>query len=257
MYGDTPEGMVQSAIEYIQICERHDYHNIVISLKASRVPVMLQANRLMAQRMAELGMDYPLHLGVTEAGSGQYARIKSTAGIGTLLAEGIGDTIRVSLSEDPVEELPACYDILQALRYPAHQSGTDFVPKLRAYQVRSADCGKLGRVGGEAFVRQFDGCSDGLYRERAGRNGGRGLRVRGQSGRQNLTVPGPRGSENRHPAGKTASRNWSTSSNPTANGYSRTRAGRFPPPPQALRDRITVASGSGSNTVNVIPLVVK
>ncbi|HZP84798.1 MAG TPA: (E)-4-hydroxy-3-methylbut-2-enyl-diphosphate synthase [Chthonomonadaceae bacterium] len=115
MYGDTPEGMVESAIEYIQICERHDYRNLVISLKASRVPVMLQANRLMVRRMAELGMDYPLHLGVTEAGDGQYARIKSTTGIGTLLAEGIGDTIRVSLAEDPIEELPVCYDILQAL----------------------------------------------------------------------------------------------------------------------------------------------
>jgi len=115
MYGDTPEGMVQSAVEYLQICERHDFRNLVISLKASRVPIMLQANRLMAQRMAELGMDYPLHLGVTEAGDGQYARIKSTTGIGTLLAEGIGDTIRVSLSEDPIHELPACYDILQSL----------------------------------------------------------------------------------------------------------------------------------------------
>ncbi len=115
MYGDTPEGMVQSALEYLQICERHGYRNIVISLKASRVRVMLQANRLMAQRMSELGMNYPLHLGVTEAGDGQYARIKSTAGIGTLLAEGIGDTIRVSLSEDPVNEIPVCREILQAL----------------------------------------------------------------------------------------------------------------------------------------------
>ncbi len=115
MYGDTPEGMVQSAIEYIRICERHEFRNIVVSLKASRVSIVLQANRLMVRRMAELGMNYPLHLGVTEAGDGQYARIKSTTGIGTLLAEGIGDTIRVSLSEDPVNELPVCYDILQAL----------------------------------------------------------------------------------------------------------------------------------------------
>lgn len=115
MYGDTPEGMVQSAMEYIRICEAHDYRNIVISLKASRVPVMLAANRLMAQRMADASMDYPLHLGVTEAGDGEYARIKSTTGIGTLLAEGIGDTIRVSLAEDPINELPVCYDILQAL----------------------------------------------------------------------------------------------------------------------------------------------
>jgi (E)-4-hydroxy-3-methylbut-2-enyl-diphosphate synthase len=115
MYGDTPEGMVQSALEYIRICEMHDYRNLIISLKASRVPIMIQANRLMAARMAELGMGYPLHLGVTEAGDGEYARVKSTAGIGTLLAEGIGDTIRVSLSEDPANEIPVCYDILQAL----------------------------------------------------------------------------------------------------------------------------------------------
>ncbi len=115
MHGDTPEGMVESALEYIRICEKHDYRNLVISLKASRVPVMLAANRLMANKMEALGMDYPLHLGVTEAGDGEYARIKSTAGIGTLLAEGIGDTIRVSLSEDPINEIPACYDILQAL----------------------------------------------------------------------------------------------------------------------------------------------
>lgn len=115
MYGDTPEGMVQSALEFIEICEKHDFRNLVVSLKASRVPVMIQANRLMVQRMDERGMKYPLHLGVTEAGDGDYARIKSTAGIGTLLAEGIGDTIRVSLSEDPLNEIPVCYDILQAL----------------------------------------------------------------------------------------------------------------------------------------------
>ncbi len=115
MHGDTPEGMVESALEYLRICERHDFRDLVISLKASRVPVVLAANRLMAQRMDAEGMDYPLHLGVTEAGDGQYARVKSTCGIGTLLAEGIGDTIRVSLSEDPVNELPVCYDILQSL----------------------------------------------------------------------------------------------------------------------------------------------
>ncbi len=114
-WGDTPEGMVESAMEYLRICARHDFHNLVISLKASRVPIMLAANRLMVQRMDAEGMNYPLHLGVTEAGDGQYARIKSTCGIGTLLAEGIGDTIRVSLAEDPIEELPVCYDILQSL----------------------------------------------------------------------------------------------------------------------------------------------
>ncbi len=114
-YGDTPEGMVESALEFIRICESLDFRNLVISLKASRVPVMLAAYRLIVQRMDELGMDYPLHLGVTEAGDGEYGRIKSTAGIGTLLAEGIGDTIRVSLTEAPEKEIPVCYSILQAL----------------------------------------------------------------------------------------------------------------------------------------------
>ena len=114
-YGDTPEGMVESALEFIKICESLDFYNIVLSLKASRVPVMLAAYRLMVQRMNELGMEYPLHLGVTEAGDGEYGRIKSTAGIGTLLAQGIGDTIRVSLTEPPEKEIPVCYSILQAL----------------------------------------------------------------------------------------------------------------------------------------------
>jgi (E)-4-hydroxy-3-methylbut-2-enyl-diphosphate synthase len=114
-YGDTPEGMVESALEFIRICQSLDFHNLIISLKASRVPVMLAAYRLMVKRMDELGMDYPLHLGVTEAGDGEYGRIKSTAGIATLLAEGIGDTIRVSLTEAPEKEIPVCYSILQAL----------------------------------------------------------------------------------------------------------------------------------------------
>jgi (E)-4-hydroxy-3-methylbut-2-enyl-diphosphate synthase len=132
-YGDTPKGMVESAMEYLRICERHDYRNLVISLKASRVPVMIAANRLMVERMNEEGMDYPLHLGVTEAGDGQYARIKSTSGIATLLAEGIGDTIRVSLAEDPINELPVCYEILQALG-------------LRRTQVEFVACPGCGRT---------------------------------------------------------------------------------------------------------------
>jgi (E)-4-hydroxy-3-methylbut-2-enyl-diphosphate synthase len=114
-YGDTPEGMVASALEFIRICESLGFYNLEISLKASKVSVMIAANRLMVQRMDALGMDYPLHLGVTEAGDGEYGRIKSTAGIGTLLAEGIGDTIRVSLTEAPEKEIPVCYSILQAL----------------------------------------------------------------------------------------------------------------------------------------------
>lgn len=115
MYGDTPQGMVESAIEYLKICERNHFFDLVISLKASNVQVMLAANRLMVKRMKEEKMNYPLHLGVTEAGAGQYGRIKGVSGIATLLAEGIGDTIRVSLSEDPFNEISVCYDILQAL----------------------------------------------------------------------------------------------------------------------------------------------
>jgi len=114
-YGDTPQGMVESAIEFIRICESLDFRNLVISLKASRVPVMVAAYKLMVKRMDDLGMDYPLHLGVTEAGDGEYGRIKSTAGIATLLSQGIGDTIRVSLTEAPEKEIPVCYSILQAL----------------------------------------------------------------------------------------------------------------------------------------------
>jgi (E)-4-hydroxy-3-methylbut-2-enyl-diphosphate synthase len=107
--------MVESALEFIQICESLAFYNIELSLKASNVPVMIAANRLMVQRMDQLGMAYPIHLGVTEAGDGEYGRIKSTAGIGTLLAAGIGDTIRVSLTEAPEKEIPVCYSILQAL----------------------------------------------------------------------------------------------------------------------------------------------
>lgn len=116
MYGDTPLGMVESALEYLKLCEARDFKDLVVSLKASDPDFMIEANRLMAKRMAELGMDYPLHLGVTEAGLGTSAIVKSTLGIGTLLKEGIGDTIRVSLTADPLEELPVAYDILQATK---------------------------------------------------------------------------------------------------------------------------------------------
>ncbi|WP_320676743.1 (E)-4-hydroxy-3-methylbut-2-enyl-diphosphate synthase [Prochlorococcus sp. MIT 1300] len=114
-YGDTPLGMVESAMEFVRICDSLDFHNIVISMKASRAPVMLAAYRLMADRMDKEGFNYPLHLGVTEAGDGDYGRIKSTAGIATLLSEGLGDTIRVSLTEAPEKEIPVCYSILQAV----------------------------------------------------------------------------------------------------------------------------------------------
>jgi (E)-4-hydroxy-3-methylbut-2-enyl-diphosphate synthase len=114
-YGDTPLGMVESALELVRICEKYDYRNLILSMKASNPKVMIQAYRLLAGRMAALGMDYPFHLGVTEAGNGEDGRIKSAIGIGSLLEDGIGDTIRVSLTEDPEFEIPVAY--LLAERY--------------------------------------------------------------------------------------------------------------------------------------------
>ena len=114
-YGNTPEGMAQSAIEFAEVCERQDYHSLVFSMKASDVRVMVESTRLFVRKMEERGMSYPIHLGVTEAGDALQGRLKSAAGIGALLIDGIGDTIRVSLTEDPMEEIPVAYGILQAV----------------------------------------------------------------------------------------------------------------------------------------------
>lgn len=105
-YGDTPLGMVESAFEFLRICEDLNYYNIVISMKASNTHVMVQAYRLLVQKMLETKRNYPLHLGVTEAGDGEDGRIKSAVGIGALLEDGLGDTVRVSLTEDPEFEMP-------------------------------------------------------------------------------------------------------------------------------------------------------
>ncbi|MCO5237299.1 MAG: (E)-4-hydroxy-3-methylbut-2-enyl-diphosphate synthase [Chitinophagaceae bacterium] len=116
-YGDTPMGMVESAMEFLRIARDENYHNIVLSMKASNPLVMVQAYRLLIHQMGEeFGECYPLHLGVTEAGDGEDGRIKSAIGIGALLEDGIGDTIRVSLTEDPEFEIPVCRDIVK--RYP-------------------------------------------------------------------------------------------------------------------------------------------
>ncbi|MEI7897957.1 MAG: (E)-4-hydroxy-3-methylbut-2-enyl-diphosphate synthase [bacterium] len=113
LYGDTPLGMVESALEFARVCESLSFHDLVFSMKASNVRMMIAANRLLAERMKQSGMNYPIHLGVTEAGAGEDGRIKSAIGIGSLLADGIGDTIRVSLTEDPEFEIPVAYKILQ------------------------------------------------------------------------------------------------------------------------------------------------
>lgn len=107
-YGDTPRGMVESALEFADICRSQDYHNFVFSMKASNPLVMVQSYRLLAAEQYRMGWDYPLHLGVTEAGEGEDGRMKSAIGIGTLLADGLGDTVRVSLTEDPEFEYEPC-----------------------------------------------------------------------------------------------------------------------------------------------------
>jgi (E)-4-hydroxy-3-methylbut-2-enyl-diphosphate synthase len=127
-YGDTPLGMVESAMEFLRICREFDFHEIILSMKASNTQIMVQAYRLLVSTMMENGMNYPLHLGVTEAGEGEDGRIKSAVGIGTLLEDGLGDTVRVSLTEDPEFEMP----VAQALvaRYDNRLSSK----KIKAYE---------------------------------------------------------------------------------------------------------------------------
>lgn len=125
-YGDTPLGMVESALEFIRICEENNYYEIVVSMKSSNPQVMVQAYRMLIQKMEAEGMNYPLHLGVTEAGGGEDGRIKSAVGIGALLEDGIGDTIRVSLTEDPEFEAPVA--IALADRYKERTSHKEIKP---------------------------------------------------------------------------------------------------------------------------------
>ncbi|MCY7422671.1 MAG: (E)-4-hydroxy-3-methylbut-2-enyl-diphosphate synthase [Chitinophagaceae bacterium] len=126
-YGDTPMGMVESAMEFLRIARAESYHNIILSMKSSNPQVMVQAYRLLIQQMQnEFNECYPLHLGVTEAGDGEDGRVKSAAGIGTLLEDGIGDTIRVSLTEDPEFEIPVCRDLVK--RYTNRSSHSAIPP---------------------------------------------------------------------------------------------------------------------------------
>ena len=111
-YGDTPKGMVESAMEFLRICRDENYHEIILSMKASNTRVMVQAYRLLVHEMMKENMNYPLHLGVTEAGEGEDGRIKSAVGIGALLADGLGDTVRVSLTEAPEFEMPVAHKLL-------------------------------------------------------------------------------------------------------------------------------------------------
>lgn len=126
-YGDTPLGMVESAMEFLRICEEEEYYNLVLSMKASNPKVMVEAYRLLVNHMLKENMNYPLHLGVTEAGEGEDGRIKSAVGIGTLLEDGLGDTVRVSLTEEPEAEIPVAQELVN--RYKT-RSKHEIIPEI-------------------------------------------------------------------------------------------------------------------------------
>ena len=159
-YGDTPLGMVESAMEFLRIAEDESYHNIVLSMKASNTHVMVQAYRLLVTKMSEEGMYYPLHLGVTEAGEAEDGRIKSSVGIGTLMEDGLGDTIRVSLTEDPEKEIPVARMLVD--RYDKrkiignHQPAVNVLPydpyfhvRRKSYQILNIGSDQVPRVIGD------------------------------------------------------------------------------------------------------------
>ena len=154
-YGDTPLGMVESAMEFIRICEEFDYHDLILSMKASNTQVMVQAYRLTVAMMKREGMNYPLHLGVTEAGEGEDGRIKSAIGIGSLLEDGVGDTIRVSLTEDPELEIPVAQQLVQ--RYSTRNSHSEIMsienPPFRPYDYTRRSTISAGNIGGNNVPR--------------------------------------------------------------------------------------------------------
>jgi (E)-4-hydroxy-3-methylbut-2-enyl-diphosphate synthase len=154
-YGDTPLGMVESALEFVRICENLNYHEIVLSMKASNTQVMVQAYRLLIQKMDAEGMNYPLHLGVTEAGGGEDGRVKSALGIGTLLEDGLGDTIRVSLTEDPEFEAPVAISLVN--RYKKRSGHKEIkpvsiIPK-DPFNYEKKNSFELSGIGGSNFPR--------------------------------------------------------------------------------------------------------
>src|SRR5437660_1213077 len=160
-YGDTPLGMVESALEFARIAREVDYHDFVVSMKASNPKIMIAAYRLLVARLNELGPDwnYPLHLGVTEAGEGEDARIKSAIGIGSLLADGIGDTIRVSLTEDSPHEIPVARALIENIRKTSNAECSTPNVQLSfdpfSYQRRTTEKIELDgvKLGGDELIR--------------------------------------------------------------------------------------------------------
>lgn len=152
-YGDTPLGMVESALEFVRICEELNYYNIVLSMKASNTQVMVQAYRLLVQKLNEEGLKpYPLHLGVTEAGEGEDGRIKSAVGIGTLLEDGLGDTVRVSLTEDPEFEAPVAKILVDRYNIRAGHNSIKPIPHdespVNPYMYQRRDTREVMNIGG-------------------------------------------------------------------------------------------------------------
>ncbi len=150
-YGDTPEGMVESAMRYVRECHRLGFDNLVVSIKASNTVVMVATVRLLAKTMADEGLNYPLHLGVTEAGAGEDGRVRSAIGIGTLLYQGIGDTIRVSLSEDPECEVPVAQALISHIHHKAAESQhypADYAPGFNPLRPERLLSREVGGVGG-------------------------------------------------------------------------------------------------------------
>lgn len=153
-YGDSPLGMVESALEFLRICQDLDYHNVVLSMKASNPQVMVQAYRLLVNRMMQENMNYPLHLGVTEAGDGEDGRIKSAVGIGTLLEDGLGDTIRVSLTEDPEFEAPVAK--LLAERYAVRKNTQETSQQnatINPFEYHKRSTARINNIGGKEVPR--------------------------------------------------------------------------------------------------------
>jgi len=159
-YGDSPEGMVESAIEYIEVCEKLDFHNVVVSLKSSIPAVTVAANRLFAEKADRAGWRTPVHIGVTEAGMGEEGLLRSASGIGTLLMEGIGDTIRVSLTGDPLREIPAARDLMSiATRIRNERPGSPGAARLVDRTVKPVKIGPV-TVGGNSPVAVLSGATD-------------------------------------------------------------------------------------------------
>jgi len=166
-FGDTPLGMVESAMEFLRICEDESYYNIVLSMKASNPQVMVEAYRLLVRKMSESGMNYPLHLGVTEAGDGEDGRIKSALGMGTLLEEGYGDTVRVSLTEEPEYEIPVCR--LLAERYEFFRENlSNEVKRVYAFGSAAQESKTCGNVGGRNVPVVIISADDEIRKSREG-----------------------------------------------------------------------------------------